>query len=249
MIKFKFTEKDTEYYNQWVSCYPKRNKGTGFEIVFEKWGYFDPRPQINTNITTLLALILPFISLWLVPMSLFFCFYSWGSLYINLPYNTGKDQSTGGKSYGIMTYHIDSGFPTELWIRGWKSFDFPWAFKFWKREVLHKDGWRTEKRGDDLWDKEKWANELVLEIYPYIYTLKSGEKQERTATIYQEKRYWRRWFNLLTKCNHYIEIEFSDEVGEKSGSWKGGTIGCSYTMKKGETPLQCLQRMEKERKF
>ena len=39
------------------------------------------------------------------------------------------------------------------------------------------------------------------------------------------------------------------EVGKKKGSWKGGCIGCSYDSKPGETPEECLKRMEKERKF
>ena len=250
MIQFKFTEKDTEYYNTWFNFYPKRNKGTGFNLIFEKWGYFDPRPQIITNITTILALLLPFINIYFIPLSLFFCFYSWGSIYIKLPYNTRKEEcSDENTSFGLLFYHADSGVPTEFWIRGWRSFNFPWALNFWKREVLHKVGWVTEKKSDDFWDKEKWKNEIVLEKYPYIYTLKSGKKQERIATIYQEKRYWRRWFNLDTKCIHFIEVEFSDEVGERSGSWKGGTIGCSYKLKNVESVFDCLKRMEKERKF
>lgn len=249
-LQFNFTDRDTEYYKEWFNFYPKRDKGTGFKLVFEKWGYFDPRPQIITNVTTLMALTLPFFSLWLLPISLILCFYSWGSIYIKLPYNTGKEECSDGQtSFGVVFYHVDSGFPTEVWIRGWKSFDFPWAFNFWKREVLHKSGWRKEERGDDFWDKEKWKNDIVLESHPYTYTLKSGEKQERIATIYQEKRYWRRWFNLHTKCKHFIEIEFSDEVGERSGSWKGGCIGCGYEVRKGETALECLRRMEKERTF
>jgi hypothetical protein len=40
-----------------------------------------------------------------------------------------------------------------------------------------------------------------------------------------------------------------DEVGEEAGSWKGGVLGCGYTLLPNETPLQCLRRMEKERKF
>lgn len=46
-----------------------------------------------------------------------------------------------------------------------------------------------------------------------------------------------------------IEIEFDGEVGERTGSWKGGTIGCSYKMQEDKTIEQCLRRMERERKF
>lgn len=45
------------------------------------------------------------------------------------------------------------------------------------------------------------------------------------------------------------EVEFSDEVGERTGSWKGGTIGCSFDIQKGETAEQALKRMEKTREF
>jgi hypothetical protein len=46
-----------------------------------------------------------------------------------------------------------------------------------------------------------------------------------------------------------IDIEFNDEVGERSGSWKGGTIGCSYAMLPTDTIESCLRRMEKEREM
>jgi len=35
----------------------------------------------------------------------------------------------------------------------------------------------------------------------------------------------------ITRTAHYIDVQFSDEVGERSGSWKGGTIGCAYEMR------------------
>jgi hypothetical protein len=39
------------------------------------------------------------------------------------------------------------------------------------------------------------------------------------------------------------------EAGKRKGSWKGGTLGCGYELKKNETPLECLRRMESEREF
>lgn len=248
-FKTRFTYQDTEDFKTWINFYPNRNQGTGLKLTYENNGYFDPRPQIETNVTTLISLILPFISLWLIPITIILWFYSWGSLYINLPFDTGRGDTAESKTYGLMFYHVDSGFPTEIWVIGWKSFNFPWAYEFLKREVLHKSGWKKEEKGDDFWDKEKWKNEIVLESHPYIYVLNSGKTQERIATTHQEKRYWKRWFGLVVKCHHYLEIEFNDEVGERAGSWKGGCIGCSYEFKKGETSIDCLNRMQKERKF
>ena len=66
---------------------------------------------------------------------------------------------------------------------------------------------------------------------PYKYTLKNGEVQERIATFYVEEREWR-WrifhpFAIGPKIiSRSISIRFNDEVGERSGSWKGGCTGC-----------------------
>lgn len=251
MIKFKFTNADTEDYQKWVSFYPKSSKGNGFYLTYENNGYFDPRPQINTNLTTLLLLVLPFISLWLIPISLILCFYSWGNLYIHLPYDTGRGNTSESKTYGLMFYHIDSGFPNQFWVRGFHklSFDFPWAYNHLKTEYLLKDGWKKEEKGDDFWDSDKWSDKILYEVYDYAYQLNSGDIQNRKATIHQVKRYWKRWFGLQIKSRHVIEINFNEEVGERTGSWKGGVIGCNYTLNPNETPFECLKRMEVERKF
>jgi len=54
---------------------------------------------------------------------------------------------------------------------------------------------------------------------------------------------WPRW------TKESIDVEFSGEVGERSGSWKGGCIGCSYDLRPDETMLCTLRRMEKEQSF
>ncbi|MDQ8050690.1 hypothetical protein [Luteibacter sp.] len=87
------------------------------------------------------------------------------------------------------------------------------------------------------------------ETHPYTYTLRSGDVQHRTATIQAETRTWLRpWlpYKLVRKA---IDIEFDAEVGERTGSWKGGCVGCSYEMSPGEAPVDTLRRMERERKF
>lgn len=100
----------------------------------------------------------------------------------------------------------------------------------------------------DLVKPSQWR-----EVYPYTYTLKNGTVQLRDATVTVEEREWRRrgwkWSRLGRKVRRSIAVEFSDEVGERSGSWKGGTIGCGYDLRPGETPLECLRRMERERKL
>lgn len=79
--------------------------------------------------------------------------------------------------------------------------------------------------------------------------LRSGDVQHRTATIKAEQRTWTRWWLPFKRVSRSIDVEFNAEVGERTGSWKGGCLGCGYEMKPGETPLQALRRMEKERAF
>lgn len=102
----------------------------------------------------------------------------------------------------------------------------PWAWRHRKHEVLTKP-----------------------ELHEYRYLLRSGELQKRTATIKAERRIWTRPWLPYKQERRYIDIKFSDEIGEQSGSWKGGCTGCSFDMESDETPLMTLRRMELERKF
>ena len=89
-----------------------------------------------------------------------------------------------------------------------------------------------------------------IEMYPYRYVLQSGEVQDRTAAVYVERRVRAlRWVPFIRRASYAISVEFNDEVGERSGSWKGGCTGCGYELRPDETPRECLKRMERERKF
>lgn len=127
-----------------------------------------------------------------------------------------------------------------------------------RNEVMRPDGTMVKRVANyEVSDTNppdgRWETTL-----PYRYCLRrsSWEVQHREATIWVEEREWRwrlpfcKWhLPWPKKVNRYIEIQFSDEVGERTGSWKGGTIGCSYSLKKDETPEECLRRMEREREF
>ena len=76
-------------------------------------------------------------------------------------------------------------------------------------------------------------------IVPCIYWVEERERRRKWFT-------WCDWFKMVKR---YIEIEFDGEVGKGKGSWKGGCIGCSYNLLPGETPEECIKRMEKERSF
>lgn len=107
-----------------------------------------------------------------------------------------------------------------------KLIQMPWGWRFVEHNILS--------------EKEK---------HNYTYTLNSGEIQKREATINVESREWQRpWFPRRF-YKESIDIEFNGEVGERTGTWKGGVLGCGYNIKEGETPLECLRRMESEREF
>lgn len=148
------------------------------------------------------------------------------------------------------------------WWKKCYAFHFPWTYDHHLTEILEhrsnlpglaKTVWDDKgKNVMESWAARMAAAKLVSEEYHYEYTLKSGDVQYRKATVYVDRITWRmRWWPLLPfkKVRTSISVNFDGEVGEGTGSWKGGTIGCGYDMKLGETPLECLHRMERERKF
>ena len=136
---------------------------------------------------------------------------------------------------------------------GWSKFiHMPWELDHSGTQYMDKNfQWQDEKNWED---RKKLGIKYEA---PYKYTLASGEVQERTAEIYVYRMQWHlrffyKYFGLKIGPRlrrQSIDVSFSDEVGERSGSWKGGCTGCSYEMKKGELPLATLRRMQRERKF
>lgn len=211
--------------------------GKRFDLSYETCGYFDNRPRIV--------------------IALFFF-----SLTICLPFRNKWTDECDPPKYGIA-YHNQI-----FWIyRGgegnmnggnkWWTYHVPWSLDWVRTSLLLKDGtWEHslagKGRGKSFWEDQYVAKQWQ-EKHPYTYILRSGTVQERLATIHVEEREWRqrwlKWLPFFNKVARTIAVDFNEEVGEGTGSWKGGTVGCGYDLKKDETPLQCLRRMESERKF
>lgn len=133
------------------------------------------------------------------------------------------------------------------WGRHCKIIDMPWDWSHIKHEVRRPDGsWvphvGSYEVGPDKPPDGRWA-----ETYPFRYVLNSGEVQNRMATVYvdrhERRRKFLKWCPWFASKQPYIWVEFNDEVGE------GGTVGCGYELRRNETPLECLRRMERERRF
>ena len=132
-----------------------------------------------------------------------------------------------------------------------KLVEMPWAWVHDDKEFkyLCEDGVMRRAGGWKSGEKEPDPPNVRYWIAPYHYRGKH-ETQDVIATIKVETRVWRRkWAPFIYKSRTSIDVEFSAEVGDRAGSWKGGCIGCSYEIKKGESPIECLKRMEKERVF
>ncbi len=179
-------------------------------------------------------------------------------LFITLPFGSGKSDESEWRQYGFYCYGEGRWNFESLCIcfgHKTKFFYMPWSYDWIRTSTLKKDGtFEHETKGNykDLYGK-KWDDILWNEKYPYTYTLRSGETQNIIATIkvkeYEWRMRWLKWTKLFAKISKSIDINFSGEVGERAGSWKGGVTGCSYNIKKGEIPLETLRRMELERKF
>ena len=235
----KFRKNDNCYYvstvnkeygtTDWLIFY----WGWRFDISYEICGYFDNRPRINLDLVFFsLTLILPFRNNWTDECD---C-PKWG---ISIHHKTlwihkgGKGNMKGGSKW--WTWYIP--FITKEWVR--------------TSILLKNDTWEQETKGNvkDFY-KDKWKQNQ--KSWNYNYT-DSYDGEVIPTTIYVEEREWRpkwlKWTRLFADTNRTIDIHFSKECGKRKGSWKGGTLGCGYNMLPKESPLDCLKRMEKERKF
>lgn len=171
-----------------------------------------------------------------------------------------------------------SYFGSALWFYPWTDRDewhrdSPWYLKsytihmpwdyVWVRTStkLRNNAWHHElknKRADSQnrpWSESyKWLKDhRWTETHPYKYTHFDGTVQTVNATLYVEEREWRqrwlKWTKLFATKKLTIGIDFDSEVGEETGSWKGGVLGCGYDLKPNERPIDALRRMEYERTF
>jgi hypothetical protein len=165
-------------------------------------------------------------------------------------YNYNDNDSSWGFYYYVDTH--------DFVIRNGKKSKYipmPWALTWVRTSMLKKNGeWEHEVKGNrkDFYE-EKWNDILFSETHPYKYKLKSGKVQNTLATIKVKEMEWRRvgwkWSKMGRLVRKTIEVDFKNELGEGSGSWKGGVVGCGYEMLKNETPLDTLKRMERDRKL
>lgn len=187
------------------------------------------------------------------------------SLYLHLPTKIHGDGCMIDREPAYGFYTIDQSIVFR-WGKFYKSWQFPFVSLNWERtQVLDNDAGKVlweesveskkidKEVGVDWFKRHDEKEEIintVAQTYDYQYVLKSGKIQKRKATIWVERMIWgRKWAPFLKYVKTYVDVKFNEEVGERTGSWKGGCLQCSTELKRGESPLSALKRMEKERRF
>lgn len=208
-----------------------------------KWGYFAPKFRLELKLHRGGYFDQRYALSW--------CFI-WGHFHVKLPFKTKIEESCNCPCYGISIHG------NTLWIHLGGEMDKEWnqckdRYIAWNLPFFH---WEFDYHqfldSNGNWIQGGWENrdQAHIEEHPYTYVLNSGEVQDRIANCCVERRQWhRKWFPFLKMVHTTIDINFDKEVGERSGSWKGGTIGCGWDLLEGETTEQGLRRMEKERNF
>jgi hypothetical protein len=194
----------------------------------------------------------------------------WPNVFIALPFlkRWHREPDEGMEKWGLSFFesaiHLN-------WGNRCRIVHMPWAWEWVRTSHLLADGtWHDEigrrrresfpnyplirsDRRPHLGVYAVHDSMLWSETYPYRYVLRSGEVQEREATVTvaeMEHRWrWFKWLPLSRRVSRYIDIKFNGEVGERAGSWKGGCLGCSFTIRHDEMPREALARMEQQRKF
>lgn len=160
--------------------------------------------------------------------------------------------------FGLGLFKVCFSFPWRRVVPDEHQCSGPtYGFNFFG-DSLHLHWGKSKGRRDDPfkliqmpwgWRHRERKSITEPEAHQYRYVLKSGEVQHRTAMIYKYVQRWARPWIPWKLVIESIDVSFDNEVGERSGSWKGGCTGCSYAMRTGETPADTLRRMEKEKKF
>ncbi len=143
--------------------------------------------------------------------------------------------------------------------QSWSKF-LPWTqWRHVRHSLYDMDGnhfadMPETRRMLDTWEERK-ALEAACPSATFEFQDFDGQKIAVQARI--EEREWRAgegWFKWLSwfrkaKISRVLDLRFSEEVGERKGSWKGGTIGTSIEMTPGELHTSAFRRYCAENKL
>lgn len=207
----------------------------GFEFVLKRGGYFDNH------------------------YSLLLCFI-WGVLHVKLPFRTRLSEGCDMPRYGIAIHggtlwihtggKYDESMGQMMGGRQWITWDLPFVtWKFDEHRILTSVGtWYPIKKNESSWELKPQIGHC--EVHDYYYTRRNGEIQHVKATCYIEEREWhRKWLPMCKMVRREVDVSLDGEIGEGTGSWKGGTVGFGIDIEEHETISDALVRSMNTRKF
>lgn len=143
---------------------------------------------------------------------------------------------------------------------------YPWDWTHVRHDILEAS--QTWSMPYEQWNdlKEKMYKtrgsfydypETPEQFYKFFTYYDPHNNCEVEAKAIIEEREWHRgkwgWFRNILKLfpfgrivRRYLNVEFKEETGPRKGSWKGGTIGCSIDMLKGESIDDAIERFKLE---
>jgi hypothetical protein len=179
-------------------------------------------------------------------------------LFITIPlWKTNVVAIDEPRSYGIAV--CDDSLLV-YYGKGYNLYDLPWQFTIVRWDLLYNNGaiyhrnvWKNEEKVDkhlhwyavDEKIKDDPKSNLCTKK-EVVYVAKDGDVQYCIATLYGEELEWRRkwlkWIPLFNYVSRRCDFTFSREMGERSGSWKGGLTATSCEWKHGETLEAAFKR-------
>lgn len=194
-----------------------------FEISYQKCGYFDNRARI------IIGLI--FFRLTLIS-----------------PFKNKLSEVCDPPTYGVKIHHDN------FWIYKGSNNWFTWELPFFSSKLvgfrvrLENFSWSDDKSicGISFLDEEEIAYWESKYKDPF-----DGEVVNAKVSWYERewRPKWLTWTGLFKTVKWSINVEFDKEIGRGKEDYYGGVVGCSYDMFEWEHPIDCLKRMERERKF
>jgi hypothetical protein len=135
-----------------------------------------------------------------------------------------------------------------------KGYFLPWTqWRFTRHSMYDTAGnhfWTEprRKKGEPYDHAAIWAARDTCPTLSFDFKDYDGEQLVATTKI--EEREWEfgegyfKWMSLFRRpmIRRSLDIQFSGETGRGKGSWKGGTVGHSVDMKKGELHEAAFRR-------
>ena len=202
----------------------------------------------------------------------------WYSTRTSVEFNLRREFGTVGISLGrddeSGTFALQLGFASVFVSRDAWRWSVPGSLDEWEVGFRVHDGrlWVSKGRmpwakGANDWPRSfklpwfEWKHEaarLTTEdrgCHPYTYQWKFRPEvvQHVTAEVTEESRTWRLHLAGLAlpfrKTQRSLWANFSEEMGDERGGYKGGVTGSSFALRPHESWQIGLRRMQKEATF